>query len=493
MSLNYRLCNATVVTTDTVEACDLLIENGTITRWLTRSEATPLGVAAQAVEASGCYLFPGGIDPHTHLEMPFMGTFSNDDFEQGTRAALLGGTTTIIDFAMQDPKQDLLETYHLWRRKAEKAVTDYSFHMAITAFRSQETPQQMRQLAHELGVPSFKVFMAYKGALMLGDETLIQVLDQAAKVGGLVLAHAEHGELVDYFTQALKQRGVTSAVGHALSRPSFVEAEATARFLDLCYATGSPGYVVHMSCEEALNRLSILNERRQELFTETCIQYLLLNDSVYRDSPEVAARYVLSPPLRKPSDTEALWQALRCGKLHTVATDHCSFCSPQKNVGLDDFTRIPNGIAAIEHRMELLYSEGVVKERLSLNEFVGLTSTHAASIFGLAPQKGSLAVGADADVVVFDPQREHQISAQTHHMNVDHSVFEGWALTGKVRDVFQRGDWVVQQGRCVATRGRGRFLPRKPRAASQASWLDQALNEEGFTSSSSSVPVKSPV
>jgi dihydropyrimidinase len=412
-----------------------------------------------SIDGTGLFALPGGIDPHTHLEMPFMGTTSSDDFETGTRAALHGGTTTIIDFAMQRKGQTLFDTYHLWRDKAAKAVADYSFHVAVTDL-NPDTLAEVPRLISEEGIRSFKVFMAYKQALMVGDEALLALLATTAKHGAKVLAHCEHGDMIDWLVQQTRASGadISDPRHHALTRPPLVEAEATGRFCDLAYLTGGLPYIVHLSCEEALQRLRFARQRGQQVWAETCIQYLTLDDSLY-DRPD-AAKWVFSPPLRSQADQHALWHALAQGELDTVATDHCPFCLPQKAMGADDFTRIPNGMPGIEHRLELLYSEGVATGQLSVNDWVRVSSTAAAQAFDLYPRKGSLDVGADADIVLFDPNARHTLGVATHHMQCDYSAFEGREVQGKVAHVVRRGEWVLANGQLTAERGSGQFLPR---------------------------------
>lgn len=454
--------NGTLVTVEGTQKADLLVIGETIVAISKRFNTKGLPPETRILDATGCYVFPGGIDPHTHMEMPFMGTHSSDDFETGTRAALLGGTTTIIDFAMQDAQHSLMETLAQWESKAQKAVCDYSFHMAITHFNPETSPLEMAALVKERGITSFKVFMAYKQALMVGDEALLAILEEATKHKATVLAHCEHGDMIDYLVQKAKQLGNLTPEFHAKTRPPLVEAEATGRFADLAYLTNANIYVVHLSCKEALDRVRLALARGQHITVETCIQYLLLCDALYeQENPFDAAKWVFSPPLRTHADQVALWQGVKQGLIKTVATDHCPFCMSQKELGKEDFSLIPNGMPGVEHRFELLYSEGVETGKISLEAFVALTSTNAAKIFGLHPKKGTLTVGADADIVVFNPKTKHQLSVSTHNMNCDYSAFEGWPVTGKVQTVLRRGEWVVQQGHCTVNRGSGRFIPRK--------------------------------
>ena len=453
--------NGTIVTVEGTQKADLLVIGETIAALSKKFNVKGLPPNTKVLDATGCYVFPGGIDPHTHMEMPFMGTQSSDDFETGTRAALIGGTTTILDFAMQDANHSLLETLAQWESKAQKAVCDYGFHMAVTHFDPATSPLEMATLVKDRGITSFKVFMAYKQALMVGDDALLAILDEATKHRATVLAHCEHGDMIDYLVQKAKSQGRLTADYHAKTRPTLVEAEATGRFTDLAYLTNANIYIVHLSCKDALDRVRQAMARGQQLNVETCIQYLLLSDALYeQETPFDAAKWVFSPPLRAYEDQVALWQGVKQGLIKTVATDHCPFCMSQKAMGQDDFSLIPNGMPGVEHRFELLYSEGVEAGKITLEEFVALTSTNAAKIFGMHPKKGTLTVGADADMVVFNPNVKHQIFAATHHMNCDYSAFEGWPVTGKVQTVLRRGEWVVHEGQCVAARGSGNFLAR---------------------------------
>lgn len=451
------ITNGTVVTAQSCQQADVLLENGRVVA--VEPGLASRVMAAQTVNAKDRLVIPGGLDPHTHMEMPFMGTTSSDDFETGTRAALFGGTTSIIDFAIQRRGQSLLETYRLWREKAEKAMADYTFHVAVTDLNA-DTLAEVRQLIEQEGIRSFKVFMAYKQALMVGDEALITLLAETGQYGAKVLAHCEHGDAVDWLVQQAKAQGHTAPKYHVLTRPPVVEAEATGRFCDLAYITGGLPYVVHLSCEDALNRVRYARKRGQLVWAETCIQYLTLDESLYDTPGFEAAKWVFSPPLRSVADQQALWQGLQQGDLQTVATDHCPFCMDQKAMGKDDFANIPNGMPGVEHRLELLYSEGVAKDRLTLQQWVALTSTNAAQIFDLYPRKGALLPGSDADVVIFNPNTRHTLSKTTHHMRCDYSAFEGREVRGRVETVFRRGERVIDQGQCLATRGSGLYLLR---------------------------------
>jgi dihydropyrimidinase len=417
--------------------------------------------ADKTIDAKGCFVFPGGIDPHTHMELPFMGTKSSDTFESGTLAGLHGGTTTIIDFAIQTQGDTLNSAFNKWMEMASgNAVGDYSFHVAVTDF-NDKTRAEIKDLVQKQGVTSFKTFMAYKGALMVDDRQMVQLMEETGKYGAFVTAHAENGDIIDNLVQEAKAEGNTSPKYHALTRPEIAEAEASGRFIDMAQSVDRPCYIVHMTCEGALERVREATKRNQKVNVETCVQYLLLDDSLYEKPGFEGSKYVMSPPLRKKKDQEALWSGIEQNLVHTVATDHCPFCMDQKAMGKDDFSKIPNGMPGVEHRMELMYSEGVEKGRISLNKFVDITSTAAAKIFGMFPQKGTVAVGSDADMVIFDPKVEHTLSSKTHHMNCDYSAYEGWKLKGKTRSTILRGKVVIEDGKANVEKGYGKYLKRK--------------------------------
>ena len=453
---------------------DLLIKNGTVVTatdiyeadvYVVGEKVQTIGkdlkvTAAKTIDAKGCYLFPGGIDAHTHMELPFMGTFSSDDFESGTLAGLHGGTTTIIDFAIQTQGDSLGAALNQWHEKAKKSAGDYAFHIAVTDF-NEKTRAEIKDLIQKQGVTSFKTFMAYKGALMIDDRQMIELFKELKKYGGMLTTHAENGDMVDGLVAENVAKGNTLPKFHPLSRPEIAETEASGRVIDLAYQADSPLYIVHMTCEGALNRVREATKRNQKVYVETCVQYLLLDDTLY-DQGFDGSKWVMSPPLRKPKDQAALWAGIQQNLVHTVATDHCPFCMDQKKMGEKNFAKIPNGAPGVEHRMDLMYSEGVEKGRISLNKFVEVNSTAPAKIFGLFPQKGTIAVGSDADIVVFDPNQSHTISAKTHHMKCDYSAYEGWKVKGKCRTTILRGTVAVDQGKALVGKGFGKYLPRKP-------------------------------
>jgi dihydropyrimidinase len=415
--------------------------------------------ADEVIDASGCLVLPGLIDNHTHLSMPFGGTWSCDDYDTGTAAAAAGGTTCIVDFIIQYVGGTLKDARDEWHGRADGAAhIDYGFHMAITDA-SPAAIAEMGQCVQD-GVSSFKVFMAYKGALMVDDEQFLAVLEETGKTGGLVMVHCENGDAVVRYQKEAMAAGHSSPKYHAATRPPAVEGEATSRAIRLAEWAGRPLFVVHVTCEESVREIRAARDRGLPIFGETCIQYLYLTvDDLDRPGFE-GAKYVCSPPLREERNQAVLYQALRQGALQGISTDHCPFnYKGQKELGLDDFTKIPNGLPAIEHRLTLLYDRSVRAGHMSVVDLVRHGSWGPARIFGL-DSKGALAPGFDADVVVFDPEVKHTISANTHVMNVDYDPFEGWEVQGKPRFVLSRGDTVYADGKVVSEPGRGRFLKR---------------------------------
>jgi dihydropyrimidinase len=388
-----------------------------------------------------------------------MGTFSSDTHETGTRAALHGGTTTVIDFVLQKQGHSLKEALSEWNGRAEgTAVGDYSFHMAVTDF-NDHTKKEIKEMVDQ-GITSFKTFMAYKGALMIDDRQMTGLMQEVKQQGGMVTVHATNGDMIDYLIAQHKSEGKLSPRYHYLSQPEVTEAEASGRFADIANYTGCTAYIVHLTCEGALNAVRNATKRNQHIFVETCIQYLLLDDTYYEKDFE-SAKWVMSPPLRKKKDQETLWAGINQGLVNIVATDHCPFMWKQKLMGAEDFSKIPNGHPAIENRMELLYSEGVHKKKISLNKYVEVACTNPAKIFGMFPRKGTIAIGSDADIIIFDPEKKHILSASTHHMNVDYSAYEGWEINGKVKTVLLRGKIAVDNGECLLPKGYGKFIKRK--------------------------------
>lgn len=452
--------NGTVVTADATFAADVLIEGTTI-------REVRVGIAADGhtvVDASGLLVLPGGVDAHTHLDMPFGGTTSADDFETGTRAAAIGGTTTIVDFAIQARGTKMRGALDTWWKKAEgKACIDYGLHMIVTDLGSSGL-EDMDEMVRE-GVASFKLFMAYPNVLMVDDATIFKALQQTAKNGALICMHAENGSVIDVIVQQALAEGKTAPVYHALTRPTIAEAEAVQRAIAMSEMAGAPVYIVHLSSEDALNQVREARDRGLPAFAETCPQYLLL--SLEEQMPGKSfeeAKYVFTPPLREKKNQAKLWDGLKDDHLQVVSTDHCPFCfADQKVLGKDDFTKIPNGGPGIENRMQLIHHHGVNSGRLSLNRFVEITATAPARIFGMYPRKGTIAAGSDADIVLWDPKAEHTISAATHNMRVDYSMFEGFKVRGNARKVYSCGELVVDGGKFVGKAGRGRYLRRAAR------------------------------
>jgi dihydropyrimidinase len=454
--MSVLIKNGRIITAGDDMIADILIEGETVKAIGKNLSAT----ADQVIDAEGMLVFPGGIDPHVHLSMPFMGTFSSDTYETGTRAALFGGTTTVIDFVLQSQGHSLKEALTDWQSRATgTAVGDYSFHMAVTDF-NENTKAEIKQMVEEEGITSFKTFMAYKGALMIDDRQMVGLMKEVKQQGGMVTAHATNGDLIDFLVAKHRAEGKLSPLYHYLSQPEVSEAEASNRFAKLANYTGCPAYIVHLTCEGALNAVRDMGKENYQVFAETCIQYLILDASLYERNFE-GAKWVMSPPLREKKDQAALWAGINQGLLQVVATDHCPFMWEQKLMGKDDFSKIPNGHPAIENRVELLYSEGVAKGKISLNKFVEVTSTNAAKIFGMFPRKGTIAVGSDADIMIFDPKAKHKLSAETHHMNVDYSGYEGWEVEGKVKTVLLRGTVAIDDNECKVAKGNGQFIKRK--------------------------------
>jgi dihydropyrimidinase len=416
--------------------------------------------ADRTIDASGKLVVPGGIDPHTHMELPFGGTFASDDFRTGTIAAAHGGTTTIIDFAVQYHGESLVQAIDNWHKKAEgKTAIDYGFHLITTDLPDERVPE-MRQLINE-GVMSFKLFMAYPGVFLVDDATIFRAMKNASQAGGLICMHAENGIVINEIIKHALAEGKTAPKYHALTRPTKAEAEGVHRAIAIAEMADAPVYIVHLSCADALEEVREARDNGLPAYAETCPQYLFLDYSLYEREGFEGAKWVMTPPLREKWNQDKLWQGLQGNDLQVVSTDHCPFCfKEQKELGRDDFSKIPNGGPGVEHRMSLIYNGGVAGGRISLNRFVELTSTSAARLFGLFPRKGTIAVGSDADIVIFDPNEEMTISASTHHMNVDYSAYEGMKVKGVTRTVLSRGRVVIDDGKYVGKPGDGQFLKR---------------------------------
>ena len=453
------ITNGTIVTAVDQYEGDVLVEDERIAAIGTRLDIR----ADKSIDATGKYVLPGGVDVHTHLDMPFGGTTSADDFHSGTVAAAFGGTTSIVDFAIQYKGQTLHHAWETWMRKAEsKAVIDYGFHMIMTDLNDQ-TEQEMDALVCQ-GVTSFKLFMAYRGVFMLDDGSIFKALLRTGKNGGMICMHAENGDVIDVLVQRALRAGQTAPKYHALTRPARAEAEATHRAIALAEIADVPVYIVHLSAAEALEMVAEARDRGLPAYAETCPQYLFLSDDNYEEPDFGGAKYVMSPPLREKAKQAQLWQGLAFNDLQCISTDHCPFCmKEQKELGRGDFSKIPNGAPGIETRMSLVYDGGVREGRISLNRFVELISTSPAKIFGLFPRKGTIAPGSDADIVIFDPNRTVTLAAKTLHMKVDYNPYEGRRVTGAADTVLSRGRVVIENGQFAGRAGQGSFLKRRAR------------------------------
>jgi len=448
--------NGRIVTAVDDYHADILIDGGTIVTIGRSIEAN----ADKVIDAKGRLVIPGGIDPHTHMELPFGGTAASDTFETGTIAAAHGGTTTIIDFAVQYKGQSMKQAVDAWHAKADgKTSIDYGFHLICTDLPDERLPE-MKSMIDE-GVSSFKLFMAYPGVFLVDDATIFKAMGMAGENGGLICMHAENGVVIDAIVKKALADGKTAPKYHALTRPTKAEAEGVHRAIALAEMAGSSVYIVHLSCDDSLQEVTRARDMGINAYAETCPQYLFLDYSVYEQPGFEGAKYVMTPPIREKWNQEKLWRGLKFNDLQVVATDHCPFCmKEQKELGKNDFSKIPNGGPGVENRMSLVFNGGVAEGRISLNRFVEITSTAAAKIFGLFPRKGTIAVGSDADIVIFDPDEEMTISAKTHHMNVDYSCYEGWKVRGVTKTVLSRGEVVIEEGKYVGKPGKGQFLKR---------------------------------
>src|SRR6266700_4373595 len=460
MSFDTLIVNGTVVTATDTYAADVAISGGNITAI---GAGLPRDSATRIIDAKGRYVLPGGIDVHTHLDMPFGGTTSADDFETGTRAAAFGGTTSIVDFAIQARGTKMRDALDTWWKKAERrACIDYGLHMIVTDLGASGL-EDMDELVEE-GVASFKLFMAYPNVLMVDDATIFKALSRTARNGALICMHAENGGVIDVIVQRALAEGKRAPIYHALTRPVTAESEAVHRAIAMAEISGAPIYIVHLSSEAALNQVRAARDRGLPAFAETCPQYLLLSIEELERPNFEGAKYVFTPPLREKKNLPKLCDVLKQDHLQVVSTDHCPFCfEDQKVLGKDDFTKIPNGGPGIENRLQLIYHHGVNAGKLSLNRFVELVSTTPARIFGMYPRKGAIAAGSDADIVFWDPQADYTISAKTHHMRVDYSMFEGFRVKGNVSKVMSRGELVVDNGQFLGKVGRGQYLKRAAR------------------------------
>jgi dihydropyrimidinase len=454
--MSVLIKNGHIVTAVDSYVADILVDDGKI-----RTIGIDLTADAEkTIDATGKYVIPGGIDPHTHLDFPFGGTVSSDDFSTGTIAAAVGGTTSIVDFVVQQRGQALTEALEIWHQKAGgQAAVDYGFHMIIQDLPDTRLPE-MDEMVRQ-GVTSFKMFMAYRGAVMVDDDTIFKAMARAADNGALICLHAEHGHMIDVLVQQALAQGNTAPRFHASTRPPITEAEATHRAIRMAEVAGAPVYFVHLSCVEALQEVQAARARQNYVYAETCPHYLTLDNSMYDQEGFEGAKYVLTPPLRDKWHQDELWNGLRRNDLQVVSTDHCAFrFSDQKTLGVNDFSKIPNGGPGIENRLSLLYTNGVATGLMDLNRLVEIFSTNPAKLFGLFPRKGTIAVGSDADIVVFDPDAETVISAQTHHMNIDYNLYEGMAVKGVPEVVIANGRVLVEDGKYTGVSAGGHFLKR---------------------------------
>lgn len=446
----------TIVTADLTYIADIKIEGGKIIEIGRDLEGDTV------LDASGCYVMPGGIDPHVHLEMPFMGTYSSDDFESGTRAALSGGTTMVVDFCLPNPGESLLTAIQRWDNKSTRANCDYSFHMAITWW-GEQVFNDMETVVREKGINTFKHFLAYKGALMVNDDELYASFSRCAELGAIPMVHAENGDVVAELSAKLLAEGNNGPEAHAYSRPPQVEGEATNRAIMIADMTGAPLYVVHTSCEEAHEAIRRAKMQGKRVWGEPLIQHLTLDESEYFNKDwDHSARRVMSPPFRNIRHQDSLWAGLQSGSLSVVATDHCAFTTEQKRFGVGDFTKIPNGTGGLEDRLPMLWTKGVTTGRLTMNEFVAVTSTNIAKILNIYPQKGAILVGADADIVVWDPNKEKTIQAADQQSAIDYNVFEGKHVKGLPRYTLSRGLVSFEDGEVKTKEGHGNFVKRTP-------------------------------
>ncbi len=451
--------HGTIVTATDLYVGDVFIEGEKIT---TIGSALTLP-ADRVIDATGKYVLPGGIDVHTHMDMPFGGTTSADDFESGTIAAAFGGTTTIVDFAIQYRGETLHHAFETWSQKAQgKAAIDYGFHMIITEL-TDHVEEEMDAMVRQ-GVSSFKLFMAYPGVFMLDDASIFRAMLRTGKNGGTICMHAENGGVIDVLVKKALAEGKTAPKYHALTRPARAEGEATHRAIALAEIADVPVYIVHLSAAEALDMVTEARDRGLPAFAETCPQYLFLSEDNYDEPDFGGAKYVMSPPLRAQATQDRLWRGLAFNDLQAIATDHCPFCMKEKHLGAGDFSKIPNGAPGVETRMSLVYDGGVRTGRISLNRFVELTSTSPAKIFGMFPKKGTIAPGSDADIVIFDPEKTTTLSAKTHHMKVDYNPYEGRQVTGVTETVLSRGKVIIDAGRFTGRAGAGSFLRRSARS-----------------------------
>lgn len=458
MAVRKVIAGGTVVTAEETMSADILVEGEQVVQ--IGKDLSVIG-DAEVIDATGMYVFPGAIDPHTHLESYWDGMRTADDWFSGTLAAAAGGTTTVLDFCRPMPEESMTHAFDEWMLRAQhKAVTDYGFHMVLRSAKS-DVLNEMERIVNK-GIASFKVFMAYKDSLQLGDADIYTIMQKVKNLGALLMAHCENGDMIESLTSQIRQKEpITDPIHHALSRPSVLEGEATGRLLKIASLAEVPVYIPHVTCTDALEEIRSAIRRGQVVFSETCPQYLVFDVSDLLKPDFEGAKYVCSPPVREKCHQDELWNAIKEQVISTTGSDHSSYnWHGQKDIGRQDFTKIPNGVPTIEDRLSILYHFGVVQGKISLNRFVDLTSTRAAKIFGLYPKKGTIMPGGDADLVIWDPNKTRVLSAKSHHMNVDHNVFEGMFVQGSPVRTMIRGNTVVNNGQFVGSPGYGKFLAR---------------------------------
>ena len=447
--------NGTIVTATRSFKGSILIKDGRIEKIFQDGDIVPS--SDQEIDAKGKYIFPGGVDPHVHMHLKTPAGYSSDDFLTGSKAALFGGTTTLIDFVTPERGESIIEALTNRKKEAEKSLTDYTFHVSPVEW-NENTAGELTRCVYEEGIPSFKVYMAYKNSIGLEDDEIRKVMEVIAKSGGTLAIHCEMGDAIDVLHSIFASEGRLGIKYHAFSRPAYLESEAVKTAVNLAAETGCTLYIVHVSSADSLKYIRQAKSGGQKIFAETCPQYLLLDKSKYEGDFHSAAPYIMSPPLRKPEDNQALWEAIADNTIQSTGTDHCPFTVKQKEQGIDDFRKIPNGAGGVEHRLELLYTFGVLKNRISLNRFVELTSTNPAKIFGLYPRKGEIAEGSDADIVIWNPDTEKTISVKNHHQNSDINIYEGVNVKGSPEYVIKGGQIVIQAGQIINNDIKGRFL-----------------------------------
>lgn len=455
--MSLLIKGGTIVTHEESFQADILCKDNKI---IEIGEINSIPDDTKVIDATGKLIMPGGIDPHTHMQLPFMGTVAKDDFASGTVAALAGGTTSIIDFVIPSPQQSLLEAYQQWRQWSQKSYANYTFHVAITWW-DDSVGKEMATLVNEHGVNSFKHFMAYKNAIMATDDILVSSFTKCLELGAIPTVHAENGELVYHLQNKLMDQGLTGPEAHPLSRPSSVEGEAANRAISIANTLGAPLYLVHVSTEEAVDAIRYAKDHGYTVFGEVLAGHLTVDDSVYQNPDwATAAAHVMSPPFRPKQHQDALWKGVQGGTLQTTATDHCAFCAEQKAMGKDNFTQIPNGTAGVEERMMVLWEKGVNAGKITANEFVALTSTNTAKIFNIYPNKGCVRVGSDADLVIWNPATTRILSAKTHQSMIEHSIFEGMEIHGVPETTICNGKVAWHQGELLSRSGDGKYIKR---------------------------------